>query len=348
MSYLYEYELGRASNILTAELLKLKPGETCVITADTESDPRVVDATARAAFNCGAKPMVIWTASPLGVGKAADSMLPLQSMTEALKQADAWIEFNNQWLLYSTPYDIVMKENPKIRHYCLVGMNVDMMIRCVGRVDYPALRDFLLLISEITDNANHVRITTPAGEEVEFDTDHSMKLRPRLGYADVPGSHMMAGQIGWKPVYDSINGVIVFDGSLVPPIGLLRTPVALDVCKGEITRIDGGKDAAEFEGWLRGFQHPQMLRMAHLCYGFNPGARLTGNILEDERVWGATEWGIGQIGPSYIPPEGIKAPSHTDGICLNSSIWLDGKPIMEQGRMVEPRLATLARKLGRE
>ncbi|GAI54142.1 unnamed protein product, partial [marine sediment metagenome] len=35
---IYEYELGKASDILTRELLKLKPGETFVITADTESD----------------------------------------------------------------------------------------------------------------------------------------------------------------------------------------------------------------------------------------------------------------------------------------------------------------------
>ncbi|GAI29217.1 unnamed protein product, partial [marine sediment metagenome] len=64
MSYYYEYELGKAAKILCEELFKLKPGETFVITADTESDDRVVDATARAAFACDAKPMVIYTASP--------------------------------------------------------------------------------------------------------------------------------------------------------------------------------------------------------------------------------------------------------------------------------------------
>ena len=47
-------------------------GEIFVITADTESNERVVEATASAAFAIGAKPMVIWNASPLGVGKAGD------------------------------------------------------------------------------------------------------------------------------------------------------------------------------------------------------------------------------------------------------------------------------------
>ena len=109
----YEFELGKAADILTRELFKLKVGETFIITADTESDMRVVEAMARAAFACGAKPMVIWTASPMGVGKAADPMLPQDALVGALKGADAWVEFNNQWLLYSTTYDIAMKENPR-------------------------------------------------------------------------------------------------------------------------------------------------------------------------------------------------------------------------------------------
>ena len=86
--FFYEYELVKASSIVTRELLKLKPGETVVITADTETDPRVVDATAGAAFAVGAKPMVIWLASPLGVAKAADPLLPVKELTAAFKDAD--------------------------------------------------------------------------------------------------------------------------------------------------------------------------------------------------------------------------------------------------------------------
>jgi len=353
--FLYEYELGKASSILIKELFRLKPGETFVVTADTESDPRVVDATASAAFAVGAKPMVIWLASPLGVGKAADPMLPVEALTAVLKEADAWVEFNNQWLLYSTPYDIAVKENKKLRHMCLVGMNADMMTRCIGRVDYPTLKEFMEKITEMTKNAKHVRMTTPAGEDVEFDHAKTYDGEPdpnhiftaSLGYANVPGSHMMSGQIGWAPDLESVNGTIVFDGSLVPPCGKLEEPVRLTVKAGEIVKIEGGKQAVEFEAWLKSFNHPRMLKLAHVCYGFNPGANLTGDILEDERVWGCTEWGIGNVGAILIAPDGIPAPSHTDGICLNTSVWLDGKQIMDEGKMVEPGLVELAQKLGK-
>jgi len=347
MSYYYEYELGKAAKILCEDLFKLKPGETFVITADTECEKRVIDATATAAFACDAKPMVIYTASPLGVGKAADPMLPLESLTAALLKADAWVEFNNKWLLYSTPYDIAMKENKKLRHLCLVGMNVDMMVRNIGRVDYPNLEKFMKLVTKKTLSAKHIRITTPAGTDVEFNNEPGRKPIMELGYADTPGSHMMAGQIGWSPNFESINGTIVFDGSLVPPIvGILKEPVRLTIKKGEIVKIEGGKEATEYEKWLKSFNHPQMLKLAHVCYGFNPGARLTGDILEDERVWGGTEWGLGNVG-AILVPGGISGPSHTDGICLNSSVWLDGVQIMDKGQLLDPELKKLAEKLGK-
>jgi len=344
----YDYELGKAATTLTKELFKLKSGETFVITADTESDPQVVDAAARAAFAIGAKPMVIWVASPLGVGKDADPMLPLEALTAALKEADAWVEFNNKWLLYSTPFDIAMKENKRLRYLCLVGMDADMMVRCIGRVNYPVLKEFEETIAEMTSKAQHVHLTTPAGENVEFDNDPQRPVSCETGYADTPGPHMMAGQIGWAPVFDSINGVIVFDGSLVPPfLGVLEEPVKLHVEKGKVVKFEGGKDAVEYEAWLKSFNDPMMLRMAHVCYGFNPGARLCGNILEDERVWGCTEWGLGQVGLMYVPPEGIKGASHTDGICLNTSVWLDGKQVTDKGKVLDPKLSSLVKQLGK-
>ena len=346
--FLYEYELGKAADILTRELFKLKPGETFVITADTESDLRVVNATARAAFTVGAKPMVILLASPLGVSEAADPMLPVESLAGALKGADAWVEFNNEWLLYSTPYNIAVKENKKLRYMNLVGMNPDMMVRCIGRVNYPVLGEFMEKVHKMTMNTKHFRMTTPAGQDLEFDYDPDRVTSLSKGYADVPGTHMLAGQIAWAPKFDSINGVIVFDGSLVPPFRKLEEPIRLTIEKATIVKVEGGNEAREFEQWMDSWNHSQMRRLAHVSWAWHPGAKLTGDIVEDERVWGATEWGIGAVGPLFSKTgEYIAAPSHTDGICMNTSAWLDGVQLLDEGKVVHPELVELARKLGK-
>lgn len=346
MSKLYEFELGKAADILVRELFKLKAGEEFIITADTETDMRVVEATARAAFAVDAKPVIFWHPSPLGIGKAADPMLPLKSLTATLKEADAWVEFNAKWLLYSTPWDVAIKENKKLRYLCLVEMDTDMMIRCIGRVNFPVLKEFQEKVAEMTRKAKKMRITTPAGTDVSFEMDPKNPVNVEVGYADTPGPHFLAGQIAWTPKVGSVNGTIVFDGSLVP-LGLLKEPVKLHVEKDKITKIEGGKEAIEFEAWLKSFNDPNMFLMAHVCYGFHPNAKLTGVCLEDERIWGCTEWGIGNVGPMLLPPNGRPAASHTDGICLNSSVWLDNVQITDKGKVIHPELVKLAKKLGK-
>ncbi|MBC7332517.1 MAG: aminopeptidase, partial [Synergistetes bacterium] len=143
----YDFELGLAARKLVKDILDIQPDEVVGITADTLSSEAVVNATARAVFETGAKPLVMWVATPLGVGKAADPMLPQDALIGALNNVDVWIEFNYQWLLYSTVFDKVISENKNIRYICLVGMNPDMMVRVIGRVDIKALARFLNMVA---------------------------------------------------------------------------------------------------------------------------------------------------------------------------------------------------------
>lgn len=346
MNGIFEYELSKAAYILANDMFRLKKDETFIITADTQSDMRVVQATAAAAHALGAKPMVITLASPLGVGKAADPMLPVESLAAALIKADAWVEFNKQWLLYSTPFEQAMQQNKKLRYMCLVEMTADMMVRLIGRINAAALSAFMHRVTDLTQHASAMRITTPAGNDLSFN----LLPKERVvscddGLCETPGMHFMGGQISFIPDFDSIDGQLVFDGSIAPPCGLLKAPVILDVRKGRVTRISGGSQADELRSWLESFNDPNMFRLAHGCYGFNPGARLCGNVLEDERIWGSTEWGLGYLSAADAPPHGIQAASHCDGICLNSSVWLDGQQILDSGTVIHPELITLAEPL---
>ncbi len=342
---LYEIELVHAARVLIEDMFKVKEGETFIITADTESNDRVVNATAQAVYAAGGKPMVIWLAAPGGVGKAADPDLPVDALSEALRNADAWIEYNNKWLLYSTPFERAFKDNDILRYMNLVGMNEDMMIRLIGQVDTKLLKEFMIKVRDMTKAAKKMKITTPAGTDLEFENNPTHPISCDYGEADKPGIHYLSGQIGWCPEFDTINGTLVFDGTIDPPLRKLNEPVILRIEKGRVVDVEGGMEAIEFKKWLESFDDPNMFRLAHVCYGFNPGAKLTGNIVEDERIWGCTEWGLGYQSKEDAPPEGIMAVSHTDGICLNSSVWLDGVQLLDEGVVVHEELKELADKL---
>lgn len=339
-----DFELAVAAQKLVKDVLKVSSGEEVVITADTSSDWGVVEATARAVAVVGGKPVVFLHQTPVGVGKAADPYLPTRSLKAVLSVADVWIEFNRNWLLYSTPYWEAMSVG-RVRYICLVGMNADMMVRTIGRVNVGLLYDFQRKLAEVTRKSKHMRIKTPAGTDLEFENDPS---RPVLVEGEVtgPGEYMLFGQVDWAPVEESINGVLVFDGSVWPPeeLGLLKNPIKLYVKDGVVRRVEGGLEARIFERWLKSFNDEKMFNVAHLSYGCNPGAKLTGNILEDERVWGVVEWGLGSQSSTFKGRLG-PASSHTDGICLNPTLWGDGEKIIDNGEYVHPELRELATRL---
>ena len=335
-------DFREAAYKLANEILKIKENENVVVTADSGSDWKVVEAVTGAVELLKAKVLVLYHPMAPHVGKAADPYLPLKLMNGALKNSDVWIELNKGWLLYSTPWDNAMAQGT-IRYVCLVGMTEDMLIRTIGEVDVPGLLKFQKVLAEITGKTRKMRIVTPAGTEVEFENDAK---RPVLAEGDVqgPGEYMLFGQVDWAPIEETINGAIVFDGSVWPPQGLLKTPITLEIEGGSVKRIKGKKEAKIFERWLRSFKDLNMLKIAHISYGCNPGAKLTGNILEDERVWGVVEWGLGNQAESFKGNVGI-ASSHTDGICLNPTVIGDGVEIIKNGEYTHPRLVGLAREI---
>jgi len=343
-----DLELAKAAYMITRDLVKVKPGQTVLITTDSANDWRPAEEIAKASEALGAKTMVAWHSTPDGYGKVADPKLP-DCLKAAVVETDVWIELNSQWLLYCTAWEQAMKKN-RARYLFLGGLDTDRIIRCIGRTDLELQDKFQTRVVELTKKARKMRITTPAGTDVSFENAPKRPVNSEL-WADQPGPHFLLGQMSWAPIEKSINGTIVFDGSYSgggpAELGVLKEPITYVVKEGRVAEILGGEEARTIRKWLEAFNDPRMYYIAHACYGFNCGCKLTGLCTEDERVWGCTEWGIGYQGPMLGGALG-DAASHADGIGLNSSVWLDGQLMMEEGRLVDPVLADLAHKMGKQ
>ena len=346
------YELGAASYKLMNELFKVQPGESVAITCDTLSSMETVEAIAQAVHILGGKPLVLKQASPRGYGKAGDPDMAIEALIGAIKNCDIWIECNEQWLLYSTVHDIIEYADPnhRPRYMMLGGVTPEVLIRNIGKVNLSNLAAFLEKMGPATFAGKDFHFTTPAGSDITFTNYPGRVGSIATGklVGEKNGRSMMPGQISWSPDHDTINGVLVIDGSMSPPVGLFQHPVKFTLEKGMIVNIEGeGSEAKRMADWFESFKNPAMYRCVHLAYGFGPNAILEGNILEDERVWGAIEWGFGNMVPKLGVPNGYPAPSHCDGISLNASLWMDGVQILDEGRVVGPtnEIVDLARKL---
>ena len=329
----YYLELNKAAHKLVTEL-RPAAGKQVLITADTASDMRVARATAAAVYAVGGVPTLI------SYHTLDEPMVePPKPVLGASQQAEIWYNFSVAYQLYSPAYHAAV-DNGCI-YVELTGMDVDMMVRTIGRVNYEPMEEMKRWLYAHSQAAQTVHLTTELGTDMRMTVDkagdHFWEEPPAKG--GFP--QMLGGQSGFMAYRESYEGVLVFDAAIWPPseLGLLRAPVKLTLENGLIQEIEGGADALTFERWLAGFDHAESYRMDHACYGFNPGVPgTTGRILEDERVFGCMQFGIGAT--EY------GSPSHTDGVLLNPSVWLDDDQIEENGRYIHPDLVDFCRRMG--
>ena len=332
-------ELMKAADTLVRQLLCVKPGEDLLVYADTACEERVVEATAAAGHIAGGTVTIVWYET-----RPEIAMEPPRPLAAAMKNSNVICEFAKQYLIHTQAYRDALAAGA--RHLCLTGMTGDMMIRCIGSVNYPKIIELGEVLRRLTQNGRDVYIKTSVGTDLRFENG-GREVTNRSGIVDKPGQwQMFGGQCGWAPIEETINGTMVFDGSIWPPdnLGILREPVVCRIVEGKAVEISGGNEANIFREWLDSFNDPNMRNVAHVCYGFNPGARLSGRSLEDERVFGIVEFGLGSQAHYYKGKAGF-AKAHTDGIMLKPTVEIDGQVIEKDGRYVHPELVRVVEEL---
>ena len=337
-------EVARGAMKFLRDFMLVKPGENVVFNYDTCVDERVVRALAEAAYTLDAVPVVIYTPTGTGFYGNANPPAPLAS---AVASADVWVELAYAPIMHSAPYRQAVDINGA-RYICATGLDVEMLVNLIEKVDIDKVIELGEYFKKRLEEADEIVIKSESGANLTA-RQKGRKVRHSGIKASIPGYPvMMPGQTSWCPIEETINGTLVFDGALFPPeIGILKSKIMIDFVEGRVVRVYGdGDEARIFDEWLKSFNDPNMFRLAHYSQGFNPGVtHCTGRIVEDERVFSCMEFGIGsqgkRIGGSYWD-----AASHTDGILLRPSIYLDGEPLEENGVYIDPVARKLCAELG--
>ena len=338
-------EVAKGALKLVRDFMLVKPGENVVINYDTCIDERVVRALANAVYAIDGIPSVIYT--PTGTGFYAESNPPAP-LAAAVCATDVWIEMAYAPIMHGAAYRQAVDVNGA-RYLCATGLDVEMLVNLIANVD----------IDKVIELGEYFRAKLEATSEIVVTTKRGTNLKGKMGGRKVRHSGikakekgypvMMPGQTSWCPVEESIEGTLIFDGALFPPenIGPLKNQIILELIAGRIVDIRGdGPEAKIFKDWIDSFNDPNMYRLAHFSQGFHPGVhKITGRIVEDERVFGSMEFGIGSQGIK-IGGAHWNAASHTDGIMLNPTIILDGQILEEDGIYLDAKARELCAALG--
>lgn len=347
MAEILQAEKEHFSKFLIEEMFQVKKGESVAITADDGSDNEIVFALAEAVQNAGGKSMLIFVPTAEYDGQAGMKVWPGAALTAALCEVDVWIDAQSIVMLYSDIWETAMAENKKLRYLVIAETEIASLIRTFIGFDIKTLHQLLSRIQEMVKAAKKVHIISHNGTNVSYEIDTNYAFDFDDGDYSTPKFGTPPGYVNVVPKKGSMNGRIVFDELMFSDVSSKNeNHVEFIMENGSIKNVIGNEEADKFKDFLSAFDDPNMYKISHNMFGLNPGIqKLTGSIVEDERIWGGVDFGFGHTSPMDMPPDGQKAKSHFDGVVGKVSIFLDEIQIVDNGNVCHSDLKDLADKL---
>ena len=253
---------------------------------------------------------------------------PPAAVAAAMRAADVVVCPTTESITHTKARIEAVKHGARIA--TMPGITAEMFASGPITANYGAVEALTNRYTELLTSATICKIVTGGCHELV------LHLGARHGVAST-GVYREAGQAGnlpsgeayIAPLEDGADGEFYVDGSIVG-VGILKEPVILQIKKGIITGITG-KQATAVDKAIPA--NTASRTIGELGIGTNPKARVTGNILEDEKIYGSAHVAFG----TNISFGGaLQAPSHIDCVTLAPEIYLDGVPVVRGGALLVP------------
>jgi len=201
--------------------------------------------------------------------------------------------------------------------------------------DYHAAAPRVRRFADALDSGGMVRVTSGRGTDIELQIG-GRAANACPGFVAAPGTLGSPPDIeaNISPLETQSNGIIVVDGSIpCREIGLLESPVTLEVGGGKIRRITTENEKL-LHLLLTLFGRVGSARafvLGECGIGLNPAAELTGNMLTDEGAFGCVHFGFG----SNATVGGVNdVPFHLDFVLRAPTLAVDGAVLIDRGEVV--------------
>jgi leucyl aminopeptidase (aminopeptidase T) len=302
----------------------VQPGELVLILTDARVPHQVGEALVFATTAAGATAITL-TMPPLRQPGAE----PPPLVAEAMKWANVII----------APTSLSVFHTEAVRSACASGARMLAISEC---------REDTLIRGGI--EADFVERAQVAETLARRLSGERLELRTRAGthlVMEIKGRHAVAntglatrsGTRGGLPTIEAYiaplegtaEGLAVVDASLAV-LGLVLSPIRIRIAHGRAEAFDGGPQAAALAAILGAAGHPNAFMLSEVGIGLNPQARVVGRIIEDEGTYGTCHVALG----SNVHFGGqLSAPLHLDMVMWTPDITMDGRPLVQGGRLVE-------------
>jgi leucyl aminopeptidase (aminopeptidase T) len=299
--------------------MNVKPEETVLVMTDT-GKVKIAEAFAYASSALGAT-TVVSVMRPL----ARSGLEPPRPVAEAMKATNVVLIPTSTSFSHTDARREASKSGARIAS--MPGITEGMMSVGGLTADYHEVERLTNLASDVLDKGRIVEITTPSGTNLTMSIEGRTCLRDTGLYHGPPNTwgNLPAGEACLAPVEGTTQGVLVVDSMG----GVVTQPVRVTIKNGWAQKFEG-TDAAKLESLLRKGDD-NAFNVGELGVGTNAKARLTGAILEDEKVLGTVHIALGDN--SSYPGGHSKSNIHMDGILLEPTVKVDGVLLLEKGKL---------------
>ncbi len=250
---------------------------------------------------------------------------PPRPVPEAMASVDAVLAVTSKSVTHTAARRAATAAGARVA--TMPGITPDCLIRTMN-ADYHAIAERTVKVAGLLTQARVARITTRRGTDLTLPIEgiaaiaSTGLIREAAQWGNLP-----SGEAYLRPEEGAAEGVVIVDGALAG-IGTVTTPVRITVRGGLATEVSGGVEAERFAAQLERVG-PKARNLAELGVGTNDRAVLTGKILEDEKILGTVHVAFGN---NASMGGTVDVPFHVDGIILEPTLDLDGRPILQEGK----------------
>jgi 2,5-dihydroxypyridine 5,6-dioxygenase len=326
-------------------LCKIGQGDAVAILSETQSRPSNVELAELALQRLGARPFHVILPTPrlespvpIRSTGASNAVQQLGPVIKALAASVAVIDVTVEGMLHAPELAEILAGGTRL--YMISNEHPEVLERLMPK---PALRPKVEAGATMMRGARQMRVLSEAGTDLVVDMQQAHRIGGNWGLADAPGSvsHWPGGLCACYPRNGAVNGTVVLDEGDVNLTfkRYLERPITLRLQNDFITAIEGkGTDAELMRAYFAAWGDRNAYATAHLGWGMNPDARWEALTMYDRADVNGTELRV--FAGNFLFSTGANkfanrfTLGHFDLPMRNCTVLLDGKPVVEKGRLV--------------
>lgn len=311
--------INKSCKMILKQCMNLNPNESCLVVSDKKLRNIGISLLKNSLKITNKSKLVL---TPILEVHGAE---PPKFVSDEMLKYDVVLLATTKSLSHTKAREAASKKGARIAS--MPGITIDVMERALN-VDFNRIRKMNNELISKLKNKSIIRITTKKGTDIEF----SLKGRKWTGDDGIytkkgAFGNLPAGEIFIAPLEGKTRGKIISDAS-IGGLGKVDRNAEIIVKNGFIAGINGGKAAGKFNKLLKCKMYKNV---AELGIGTNCKAKITGNVLEDEKTYGTCHIAFGNN--IYFGGR-VDVPFHVDVVVKNPDIHANSELIVKHGKII--------------